>query len=325
MKFTDRVKMWFVAARPKTLTASVSPVIVGIALAYSKGVVNVTLSILLLAVALFAQIASNYANDYFDFVKGVDNEKRRGPERAVAKGWITPKAMLNATIITTAVAAICGVILIWQTSWWLLLVGILVILGIYAYSAGPYPLSANGLGDVAVMFFYGIVPVCGTIYVLTGDLTMRGFLLSLSMGFVATNVLVVNNYRDYESDMAVNKRTSIVKYGEGFGIMLYIFCAACALITAVLAICITDSVGEDMVAQTDNFLSTIGVESGSIVDIYKSNKFWLVIFVIEFALLQFVAWQKLRKGKAEELNDLLALTARNVFLWAIFLAIILVM
>ena len=107
--------------------------------------------------------------------------------------------------------------------------------------------------------------------------------------------------------------------------MLYIFCAACALITAVLAICITDSVGEDMVAQTDNFLATIGVESGSIVDIYKSNKFWLVIFVIEFALLQFVAWQKLRKGKAEELNDLLALTARNVFLWAIFLAIILVM
>jgi len=112
--------MWFVAARPKTLTASVSPVIVGIALAYSKGVVNVTLSILLLAVALFAQIASNYANDYFDFIKGVDTNKRRGPERAVAMGWITPKAMLNATIITTAVAAICGVILIWQTSWWLL-------------------------------------------------------------------------------------------------------------------------------------------------------------------------------------------------------------
>lgn len=325
MKIIDNIMLWLVAARPKTLVASISPVIVGIAMAYSKGVINIPISVLALIVALFAQIASNYANDYFDFIKGIDNDKRRGPARAVAMGWITPKAMLIATIISTGIAAIAGVILVWQTSWWLLLVGALIILGIFAYSTGPYPLSSNGWGDVAVMFFYGIVPVCGTIYLLTGDITLRGFLLSLSMGFVAMNVLVVNNYRDYESDMAVNKRTSIVKYGEGFGVMLYLFCAASALITAVVAICITDSLGEDMVAQTVNYTAMLGLNDGAVVDIFKSNKFWLVIFVIEFGMLQFIAWQKLRKERGEQLNSVLALTARNVFLWAIFLSIILVM
>lgn len=316
------------AARPKTLTASVSPVLVGVALAYSKGVVNIPLSILILLVALLAQIASNYANDYFDFINGVDTNKRRGPERAVAMGWLTPKNMLTATVVVTLCAAILGIAVVSQTSWWLIFLGIFVLIGIFAYSAGPYPLSSNGLGDVAVMLFYGIIPVCGTIFALTGELTMRGFLLSLSMGFVAINVLVVNNYRDYESDRSVNKRTSIVKYGEGFGEMLYIFCAASALISAVLGICIIDSTGEGIVANTDNFLSMVGEGSiGSISDIYMSNKFWLAVFVVEFAVLQYIAWQKMRKGRdeAESLNSVLALTARNVFIWALFLTIILVM
>lgn len=325
MKIFESIKIWYVAARPKTLSASVSPVIVAIALAYSKGYFNITLSVLCLLVALFAQIASNYANDYFDFFKGIDNEKRTGPERAVAMGWVSAKSMLIATFIAIILCAICGIWIVVLTKWWLFLVGIAIVLGVFAYSSGPYPLSHHGLGDVAVMFFYGIVPVCATVYVLTGDITMRGFLLSMSMGFVATNILIVNNYRDYESDMAANKRTSIVMFGKGFGAMLYIVCTAFAIITAILALCINDTVIETIVGETENFLVTLGVKNNSIADILRSQKLWLVVFSIEFAVLQFLAWKRLQTMEGNDLNYVLALTARNVLIWAIFLAILLVM
>ncbi len=321
----DYTKIWYLAARPKTWSASVAPVLVAVALAYSKGVVNVPISLLCLGVALFAQIASNYANDYFDFIKGADTEERTGPDRAVAKGWVSPKSVLIASIVSLSLAVCCGVAVVVMTKWWLILVGIAVAIAVYGYSAGPYPLAYRGLGDIAVMLFYGIVPVCGTIIAITGDITLRGFLLSLSMGFVSTNILVVNNYRDYENDMAANKRTSIVMYGQGFGTMLYIFCAAMALISGVLALCITDSVGETLVGRTDIFMQSVGYVKESISEIFRSQKFWLVVFVIEFALLQFIAWRRLQIRQGKELNDVLAMTSRNVLIWAIFLVILLVM
>lgn len=325
MEFVDKIKIWLNAARPKTLTASLSPVIVAIALAYSKGVINIPLSLLCIGVALFAQIASNYANDYFDFRNGIDNAERKGPERAVANGWVTAKQMLVASLIAVSLAVICGLGIICMTKWWLIFVGIAVVLCVYAYSAGPYPLSSNGLGDVAVMLFYGIIPVCATIYVLTGNVTFSGFLLSLSMGFVATNILIVNNYRDYETDMASGKKTSIVIYGKVFGEMLYIVCAAFALITAVLAFCITDSTAQVIVAEGEKLLSVIGLGEDSVVNIFKSTKLWLVVFVVEFAVLQYVAYRDLKRLKGKELNTVLALTARNVLIWAILLSILLVM
>ena len=321
----DNIKMWVVAARPKTLTASVSPVIVAIALAYSKGVVNVGLSLLCICVAVFAQVASNYANDYFDFKNGTDGDDRVGPERAVANGWVTAKSMLIASLIAVGLAAVCGLAIVCLTKWWLILVGLFVVAGVYAYSAGPYPLSYNGWGDVAVLLFYGIVPVCGTVYVLTGDVTLRGFLLALSMGCVATNILVVNNYRDYETDMAANKRTSIVIHGQVFGEMLYILCAACALITVALAICIDDSVTESIISECRAVVSALPVHDNSVTSIFTAQKIWLIVFLAEFGVLQYIAWKKMKTSTGKELNDVLALTARNVLIWAVLLSILLVM
>ena len=321
----DNIKMWIVAARPKTLTASVSPVIVAIALAYSKGVVNVGLSLLCICVAVFAQIASNYANDYFDFKKGTDNSDRVGPERAVANGWVTEKSMLIASLIAVGLAAVCGLAIVCLTHWWLIFVGVAVVLCVYAYSAGPYPLSYNGWGDVAVLLFYGIVPVCGTIFVLTGHITLRGFLLALSMGCVATNILVVNNYRDYETDMEANKRTSIVIHGQVFGEMLYIVCAACALISVALAMCIDDSLTESFVSESKAVLSALDMNGYSFTNVFTAQKIWLIVFLVEFGVLQYIAWKKMKTSTGKELNNVLALTARNVLIWAVLLSILLVM
>ena len=147
----SRIQAWLEAARPKTLPASFSPVLVGCALAYRDGVFKLAPAILCVLVALLAQIASNFANDYFDFKKGADKEDRLGPERAVASGWITPKAMLWGTFITLGLSCLCGCFLFFFAGWELIGVGIAIAICVLAYSAGPFPLAYNGLGDVCVM------------------------------------------------------------------------------------------------------------------------------------------------------------------------------
>lgn len=142
------VGAWVEAARPRTLPASVSPVLLGCALAYYDGAFDVVPAVLCLLVALFAQIASNFANDYFDFKKGADREDRLGPERAVAEGWITPKAMLTGTFVTLGLACAAGLLLVCFADWRLIGVGIAIAICVLAYSAGPFPLAYNGLGDV---------------------------------------------------------------------------------------------------------------------------------------------------------------------------------
>ena len=158
----SRIHAWLEAARPKTLPASFSPVLVGCALAYRDGVFKLAPTILCVLVALLAQIASNFANDYFDYKKGADKEDRLGPERAVASGWITPKAMLWGTFITLGLSCLCGCFLLFFAGWELIAVGVAIAICVLAYSAGPYPLAYNGLGDVCVVLFYGIIPVCFT-------------------------------------------------------------------------------------------------------------------------------------------------------------------
>lgn len=147
---------WVEAARPRTLPASVSPVLLGCALAYYDGMFDITPAVLCLLVALFAQIASNFANDYFDFKKGADREDRLGPERAVAQGWITPKAMLAGTFVMLGLACLSGLLLICFADWRLIWVGLAIAICVLAYSAGPFPLAYNGLGDVCVLLFYGV-------------------------------------------------------------------------------------------------------------------------------------------------------------------------
>ena len=216
------VGAWMEAARPRTLPASVSPVLLGSALAYYDGMFDIMPAVLCFLVALFAQIASNFANDYFDFKKGADREDRLGPERAVAQGWITPKAMLAGTFVTLGLACLFGLLLICFADWRLIWVGIAIAVCVLAYSAGPFPLAYNGLGDVCVLLFYGVIPVCFTYYIQTLSFSLLSFLLSVALGLLSVNILVVNNYRDYEQDKVTRKRTTIVLFGRRFGRVFYI-------------------------------------------------------------------------------------------------------
>ncbi|MDR0744150.1 MAG: 1,4-dihydroxy-2-naphthoate octaprenyltransferase [Tannerella sp.] len=283
----SKIHAWIAAARPKTLAASVGPVLVACALAYRNGAFQWIPALLCLFVALFAQIASNLANDYFDFKKGADGKERLGQARAVASGWIEPEAMLKATFIVLFLACACGCGLLFYGSGWLILVGIAIALCVPAYSAGPYPLAYNGWGDVCVLLFYGIIPLCFTYYVQAGAFTWTAFWLSLSMGFLSVNILIVNNYRDYEQDAAVGKRTTIVLFGRKFGRILY-------LINAILAVVFAFP-----------------------VYLYRDKGIWFLFLF--FLMLQLFTWQDLRRISGSGLNQTLEQTSRNVLLFALLL------
>ena len=167
-----------------------------------------------LGFALLAQVASNFANEYYDFKAGLDKAGRVGPRRGVTEGDITPQAMKRATYVTLGLACVLGIALVaLYGEWWMYVVGVLTAIGVVAYSSGPYPLSHHGWGEVAVVAFFGIVPVCLT-YILMGG-TGGWWLVaaSIGVGLMGANVLVVNNYRDIEDDRAVGKRTLAVRLG----------------------------------------------------------------------------------------------------------------
>ena len=163
--------VWIEAMRLRTLPVSVAGVVAGCAMAAGAGRLNVAVAAICLAFAVLAQIASNFANEYFDYKAGFDGPGRDGPRRGVSEGDISPRAMRAATLITLAVACALGCLLILYGGWWLLGAGAVIALGAMAYSAGPYPLSRHCLGEVAVVFFFGIVPVNLTYYVQALGLT----------------------------------------------------------------------------------------------------------------------------------------------------------
>lgn len=209
-------KNWLGATRPRTLPAAVAPVVLGSALAWSEAKFDWRAALLCLCFALLAQIAANFANDYFDFLKGADTAKRVGPKRAVAAGLISPQAMRNATIGISITGFLLGLGLLPFGGWPLLVVGVLSILCAIAYTGGPFPLAYNGLGDVFVFIFFGLVAVCGTYYVQTEEIGMASILGAISLGGLASNLLVANNYRDMETDREAGKRTLVVLLGRGF-------------------------------------------------------------------------------------------------------------
>lgn len=173
--------------------------------------------------ALLCQIASNFANEYYDFRAGFDRRGREGPRRGVTEGDITPRSMKLATYLTLAAGCLTGLALTLWGGLWLIAIGAVVVVGVVAYSAGPYPLSHHGLGEVAVVFFFGIIPVCLTFYLATGVLYDPIVALgSLAVGLMGANVLVVNNYRDREDDAAVGKKTLAVVFGRGAMQALYL-------------------------------------------------------------------------------------------------------
>lgn len=218
----NSVKAWFLAARPKTLASAFTPVLIGSAMAYMDGKFNWLPALICLLFAFEMQIAANFINDLYDFLKGTDREDRLGPERATSQGWISPSAMRNGIFVIVAIACITGSMLLFYTGWQLIIVGLLCILFAFLYTTGPYPLSYNGWGDALVLIFFGFVPVGGTYYVQSITWTTDITVASIVCGLIVDTLLVVNNYRDREADKKSGKRTIIVRFGEPFGRYLYL-------------------------------------------------------------------------------------------------------
>lgn len=212
---------WIDSARPKTLPAAVVPILVGTAEANRMGVFDWWPVSICLVFALLVQIATNMANDYYDHVRGADTPERVGPERLVASGRIAPRKMLWASLAIFLVAFLVGLNLVVYRDWSLLVVGVVSIVFGYGYTGGPFPLAYRGLGDVFVIFFFGLVATMGTVYVVMGELTLEAGLLGLVLGLLANNILVVNNYRDLETDRQANKMTLIARFGRNFGLAQY--------------------------------------------------------------------------------------------------------
>jgi 1,4-dihydroxy-2-naphthoate octaprenyltransferase len=223
-------RTWLEAARPKTLPAAVIPVLLGTGLAEAHEAVDYGLAAICLAFSLLVQIGTNFANDYYDFVKGADTPERVGPRRAVAAGLIPPASMRLAMWLVFASAFLVGLLLIRSGGWVLLPIGVVSILCGLAYTGGPYPLGYNGLGDVFVLIFFGWVAVGATFYVQAHHLGRDVLLVGTAAGLLAANILVVNNYRDAETDAKAGKRTLIVRLGRRFAVWQY----ACSMGLAML-------------------------------------------------------------------------------------------
>ncbi|MDP9363712.1 MAG: 1,4-dihydroxy-2-naphthoate polyprenyltransferase [Chloroflexota bacterium] len=204
---------WLLAARPKTLPASVAPVVVGTAVAIREDGFVPSAALAALAVALLLQIASNLANDVFDFKRGADTADRLGPLRVTQAGLIAPERVLWGTGLVLGAAALAGLYLVWRGGWPILVLGFLALVSAVAYTGGPAPLGYLGLGDPFVFVFFGLVAVAGTAYVQTLSLSALALMAAVPVGCLATAILVVNNLRDVETDRVVGKRTVAVRLG----------------------------------------------------------------------------------------------------------------
>lgn len=230
-------KPWIEAMRLRTLPVSAAGVLAGCGVALSYNNFHLIPALICLVFALAAQIVSNFANEYFDYKNGLDRKGRQGFRRGVTEGDIKPESMKRAMIVLMAADCLLGLTLIYWGGFWLIAVGILITVAAFAYSAGPWPLSHHGLGDEAVVVFYGIVPVTLTAYLQCGDWiggSMAGVLgemwkmaliVSLGVGLLGANVLTVNNVRDCHDDAWVGKRTKAVIFGPKVMKISYVVCA----------------------------------------------------------------------------------------------------
>lgn len=211
---TRTLKCWIEAMRLRTLPVSAAGVVAACGYALHDGCFDPAPVAICLIFAILAQIASNFANEYYDFTGGLDRAGRDGPRRGVTEGDITPRAMLRATYITLGIACATGLSLVAWGGWWLVIAGIFIVLAALAYSTGPYPLSHHGLGEVMVIIFFGFVPVTLCYYVQSRTCTAPVVMGAAGMGLMAANLLIVNNYRDRDDDLAVGKRTLCVMLGR---------------------------------------------------------------------------------------------------------------
>lgn len=287
---TNSAKAWMLASRPKTLTGAAVPVMIGLAFAARDlglddfGWMPALLCVLF---AFIMQIDANFINDYFDFVRGNDDETRLGPRRACAQGWITPKSMRCAIIITTVIACCIGLPLVIYGGLEMILVGAFCVVFCFLYTT---LLSYLGLGDVLVLVFFGIIPVCVTYYLQTDRFTFEVFIASLACGFVIDTLLLVNNYRDIDNDARAGKKTLIVRVGAEAGRTAYLCSGIMALVFGVA------------------FLL-----EGHIC-----------AFLLPFLYLipHYAAYRKMvRINKGKALNMVLGDTARNMFIYGLLLSV----
>jgi 1,4-dihydroxy-2-naphthoate octaprenyltransferase len=217
------IEKWILAARPKTLWASISPVVVGTALAYGDGAHHWPSALIALVCAVLIQIGTNFANDYFDYEKGADTEERMGPLRVTQSGMVSPTTMKWATAVVFFFACVGGAILTWRGGWPIAVVGLLCILSGLLYTGGPYPLGYLGLGDLFVFIFFGPVAVGGTYYVQALQVNTTVLVAGMGPGLLITAILTVNNLRDIEVDRKAGKRTLAVRFGKTFTRWEYAF------------------------------------------------------------------------------------------------------
>lgn len=228
-------RAWVLASRPATLTAAIVPVLVGSAVAHAVGGFRLLPALAALVGAMLIQIATNFANDVFDHEKGADTEERLGPTRATASGLLSAKQMRAALITTLGLTFIPGVYLVAVGGWPIVIIGIASMLSGVAYTGGPYPLGYHGLGDVFVFVFFGLVAVCGTVFVQANSIPLLAWLAASAVGAIATAILVVNNVRDRETDVKAGKRTLAVRFGKRAGIFEYVLMFVVAYSAPVLA------------------------------------------------------------------------------------------
>ena len=291
----NSVKAWLLAARPKTLSGAAVPVMIGVSLAwvdaqafYEEGTFSWLAAVLCLLFSFAMQIDANFINDFFDFANGTDDvETRLGPRRACAQGWVKLDAMKKAIAATTCIACVIGLPLAWFGGLEMILVGALCVVFAFLYTTF---FSYKGLGDVLVLVFFGIVPVCCTYYVQLHTVTWQVFLASLACGLVIDALLIVNNFRDGDNDREAGKNTIIVKLGAEAGLQLYL---------------------------------AVGI--GAII---LGGTFWmnghLLAFVFPFLYLlmhvfTYLKIKRIYQGKA--LNHCLGETARNIFIYGLCVSI----
>ena len=281
------IKSWIEAMRLRTLPVSVAGVIAGTGCAIMLDSFKAAPALACLVFAILAQIAANFGNEYYDFKNGIDRKGRAGFRRGVTEGEIDPESMKRATFIVLALAAVVGCTMLFYGPWWLIIVGVLIMMFALAYSAGPYPLSHHGLGDLAVIIFFGIIPVTFTCFLQTGDGDGMNIIVptSLAVGLLAANVLIVNNYRDMEDDAAVGKRTTVVIFGRKFMSLAY-------LISGVIGM-------------------------GVMLPVWTRLPLWALAIPVVYIVLHLNVWLKLRRAAGTELNPLLGRTAVNLLVFSL--------
>ncbi|MBI59844.1 1,4-dihydroxy-2-naphthoate polyprenyltransferase [bacterium] len=282
------LKYWILASRPKTLTASLAPVIIGLVLASTYiNVINRYAAITILC-AILIQIGTNIANDYYDFKKGTDTNKRQGPTRMAQAGLIKPQTLKRAAILCFSLAFFFGLILVFKGGWPILAIGIISIICGFWYTAGPMALAYIGLGDVFALLFFGPIAVSGTFYIQTRMLTPLVIKLGIGVGLLATALISVNNIRDIVEDKQNNKKTLIVRFGVLFGKVEYVCCQILSF----------------YILYTATSISPI-----------------ILLMLIPYGLLCCHNCYKLLTKTGEELNTILAHTGFSILCYALIISI----